>query len=105
MKQKLLWVAVITILISMGVGIFCATVKDSPTSDEPPHILSGYVFLRYGHNFIDQEHPLLVKSLATAPLLFLDIKTDLTNPKYTEQRYFPHVGNMFDNSRNNSGAV
>ncbi len=83
----------------MGLGIFCATVKDSPTSDEPPHILSGYVFLRYGHNFIDQEHPLLIKSLAAAPLLFLDIKTNLADTNYTQQRYIPHVGNMFDNSR------
>src|SRR3989344_7670136 len=83
----------------MGLVIGWATINDSPTSDEPPHILSGYVFLRYSHNFIDQEHPLLVKSLAAVPLLFQDIKIDLTNPKYTQQRYLSNVGNMFDNSR------
>lgn len=84
----------------MGFTMAFSSINDSPTSDEPPHILSGYVFLRFGHNFIDQEHPLLTKSLSSFPLLFQDIKIDLTDSDYTRQRQLPHVGKMFDHSRN-----
>ncbi len=99
MKNKLLLGFTGLVLVVMGTVIGFATITDSPTSDEPPHILSGYVFLRYGHNFIDTEHPLLAKSLAALPLLFQDIKIDLTDPDYTQQRFVPHVGKMFDHSR------
>lgn len=84
----------------MGLLMAKAAINDSPTSDEPPHILSGYVFLRYGHNFIDQEHPLLAKSMAAAPLLFQNLKNDLSDSDYSQQRYVPDVGKMFDHSRN-----
>lgn len=100
MKDKFIWGVVGLTLILMGAVVAFATINDSPTSDEPPHILSGYVFLRYGHNFIDPEHPLLTKSLAAVPLLFQNVAVDLTDPNYTQQRYITDTGRMFDTSRN-----
>ncbi len=79
--------------------MFQAEVHDSPTSDEPPHLLSGYVFLKYGADYIDIEHPLLAKGLAAAPLLFTTTKFNLTDPNYSSQKQVINVGKMFKASR------
>lgn len=83
----------------MGLVMIFAVREDSPTSDEPPHILSGYVALKYGHNYIDPEHPLLVKTIAASPLLFQDIKVNLADPNYQLQEKDLDIGKMFDTSR------
>lgn len=98
-KGKLIWFLIGIILLSMALLIGFATLNDSPTSDEPPHILSGYAFVRFGHNFIDPEHPLLVKSLSAVPLLFADLKIDTKDHRYSQQRYEIDVGEMFSHSR------
>lgn len=86
-------------LLVMGLVMVFAVKNDAPTSDEPPHILSGYVALKYGHNYIDSEHPLLVKAIAASPLLFQNIKVDLADPNYQFQENDLDIGKMFATSR------
>lgn len=98
-KNLLVKIIVIVNLVLMGVLMLFAVKDDSPTSDEPPHILSGYVALRYGHDYIDIEHPLLAKMVLATPLLFQDLKVDLSDPNYTIQKKELDIGKMFDASR------
>ncbi len=79
--------------------MFASAKNDAPTSDEPPHILSGYAALKFGKDYIDPEHPLLVKSLAAAPLVFQDIKFEQGDPNFVTQKRTLDVGKMYDASR------
>ncbi len=47
---------------------------DSLTSDEVPHLGSGYYALTEGRYFLNPEHPPLAKDIAALPLLFLNIR-------------------------------
>jgi len=56
-----------------------SSIEDSATSDEPPHIVAGYSYLKFHDMRLNPEHPPLAKSLAAFPLLFLNLnfpKTD-----------------------------
>jgi hypothetical protein len=99
-KNILFALTAFLIVSSMGVLMLQAVRNDSPTSDEPPHILSGYAFLKYGIDYIDAEHPLFAKSLASIPLLFQNIKFDKESPLYTSHDVEFNVGKMFTYSRN-----
>ena len=50
-----------------------SVISDSPTSDEPPHIVSGYSYLKLRDLRLNPEHPPLLKDLAALPLLFLKL--------------------------------
>jgi len=50
-----------------------SSLNDSATSDEPPHIVSGYSYLKKHDMRLNPEHPPLVKDLAALPLLFLKL--------------------------------
>lgn len=46
---------------------------DSITSDEVPHITSGYYYLKSGRYFLNPEHPPLVKDISALPIrIFLN---------------------------------
>lgn len=98
-RQTIIKIWVTLNLLAMAVLMVFAVSHDSATSDEPPHLLSGYVALRYGHDYIDIEHPLLAKMYAATPLLFQDIKINLSDPNYNIQRKNLEVGQMFTASR------
>ncbi|HDZ84953.1 MAG TPA: hypothetical protein ENH35_00175 [Candidatus Moranbacteria bacterium] len=42
------------------------------TTDELPHIASGYYYIKTGKLFLNPEHPPLIKDLAALPLLFIN---------------------------------
>jgi len=84
----------------MGLVMFFAVRNDAPTSDEPPHILSGYVALKYGHDYIDIEHPLLIKAAGAGILLPKGLKVDLDDPNYNSQKKDLDIGKLFKASRN-----
>src|SRR3989344_3217683 len=44
-----------------------------PVTDEVPHIASGYSYWKTGKIELNQQHPPLVKLLATVPLLFMKL--------------------------------
>jgi hypothetical protein len=48
--------------------------RESPTIDEPVHLLAGYSYLKWGDYRVNPEHPPLAKMLGALPLLALDIK-------------------------------
>jgi hypothetical protein len=62
-----------------AVGL-CGTLSESPTSDEPAHIVGGYVHYTQGQPRIHTENGYLAQALAAFPLLFtrphLDTSTD-----------------------------
>ncbi len=97
-KQLCVKLFVILNLVAMATLMVFAIRNDAPTSDEPPHLLSGYVALKYGHDYIDIEHPLLAKMYAATPLLFQDIKINLNDPNYTVQKINLDIGKMFSAS-------
>jgi hypothetical protein len=45
---------------------------NSITSDELPHLASGYYYLKTGRTFLNPEHPPLVKVIAALPLLIVN---------------------------------
>lgn len=60
----------------------------SPTYDETVHLFAGYSYLKWGDYRVNPEHPPLVKMLAAAPLLALDLNTAGITPRerYIVQR-------------------
>lgn len=98
-KSHLVWLAAILILSLMGLLMLLSILNEAPTADEPPHILSGYAALKFGQDYIDPEHPLLAKALASTPLLFQDLKFDKTDPGYLQQAEALNIGSMFAASR------
>ncbi len=56
-------------LVSIG-----AILHQSPTVDEPVHLLSGYASLKWSDYRANPEHPPLAKLWAALPLLAMDIK-------------------------------
>ena len=96
MRENFLVKILLTLnLLGMGFLLLSFIGGDSPTSDETPHLLSGYVALKYGQNYIDPEHPLLIKSLAATPLLFQDLEFNQTDPNYSNQKEDFDIGKMF----------
>lgn len=98
-KNQIIYLAVFLLLTLMGLLMFASVLNDAPTADEPPHILSGYAALKFGDDYIDPEHPLLAKALASTPLLFQDLKFDKSDPGYVEQAEALNIGSMFAASR------
>jgi hypothetical protein len=67
------WIARFLVFICLGVsaGLAISSVlMDSATDDEPAHIATGYIKLRYGYFDIYNEQPPLIDSLCAVPLLF-----------------------------------
>jgi hypothetical protein len=61
--------------------------QESPTVDEPVHLLGGYSYLKWGDFRVNPEHPPLAKMLAGFPLLFFDINDPRpTSPDWREKR-------------------
>src|SRR5262245_40513171 len=55
--------------------------QKSPTYDETVHSFAGYSYLRWGDYRVNPEHPTLVKMLAAAPLLTLNLDTARITPQ------------------------
>ncbi|HNT30495.1 MAG TPA: glycosyltransferase family 39 protein [bacterium] len=76
-------------IIYLGVQLQLAW-SDSTTSDEPVHLLSGYLVLTRGDYTVDPEHPVLIKAVAALPLLVQNIAFDdeLENLLQTTDNYY-----------------
>ncbi len=53
---------------------------ESTTGDEVAHLPSGYTYLKTGDFRLNVQHPPLIKALAGAPLLLLDLKPITASP-------------------------
>ncbi|MBC7074413.1 glycosyltransferase family 39 protein, partial [Candidatus Parcubacteria bacterium] len=73
------------ILLSL---VFClailSSIKDSATSDENPHIVAGYSYLKLKDMRLNPEHPPLLKDLAAFPLLFLKLNFPKDSPAWQQ---------------------
>jgi tetratricopeptide (TPR) repeat protein len=58
------------IFVFLTISIF---IRQSPTIDEPIHLLAGYSYLQWGDFRINPEHPPLVKIWAALPLMMFSI--------------------------------
>ena len=61
------------ILLASLALMVTVSMQEAGTQDELAHIPSGYSYVRYLDYRLNPEHPPLVKLLAGAPLLFLDL--------------------------------
>lgn len=71
------------ILLFVALSLASKTHK-SPTYDETVHLFAGYSYLKWGDYRVNPEHPPLIKMLAAAPLLALNLNTSGITPR---QRY------------------
>jgi hypothetical protein len=58
----------------------------SATFDEGAHLPAGYTYLRLGDHRLNPEHPPLVKTLAAAPLLFMDVTLKPDDEAWAQRR-------------------
>jgi tetratricopeptide (TPR) repeat protein len=66
----------------LAVGSFT---QQSPTIDEPIHLLGGYSYLKWRDYRINPEHPPLAKAWAALPLLWLNIEDSRSPATRTDQ--------------------
>jgi hypothetical protein len=69
-KNKILAYFLLFLVFILAIS---SSIGDSATSDEPPHIVAGYSYLKFHDMRLNPEHPPLAKSLAAFPLLFLNL--------------------------------
>ncbi|OGY56307.1 MAG: hypothetical protein A2Y84_00990, partial [Candidatus Colwellbacteria bacterium RBG_13_48_8] len=70
------WLNKITLALILSVSLALmvgSSLSESATMDELAHIPAGYSYAKYLDYRLNPEHPPLVKILAGAPLLFLDL--------------------------------
>jgi len=74
MRLKSKKLLVFSLLFFVFILAISSSLGDSATSDEPPHIVAGYSYLKFHDMRLNPEHPPLAKSLAAFPLLFFKFK-------------------------------
>jgi hypothetical protein len=76
------------LLIVLGVQLFFSVRKESQTWDEADHIFTGYRSWTHADFGLNPEHPPLVKLLATAPLLWLPLKSPALEERFFKEDAF-----------------
>jgi tetratricopeptide (TPR) repeat protein len=71
-KTILLVILVFTVIF--GSLTITSFIQQSPTIDEPVHLLGGYSYLKWGDFRVNPEHPPLAKMWAALPLLWMNIR-------------------------------
>jgi hypothetical protein len=87
---------IFSLLFLVFVLAIFSSIDDSATSDEPPHIVSGYSYLKFHDMRLNPEHPPLVKDLAAIPLLFLKLNFPTSDNAWqqTDGPYWWHQFNL-----------
>lgn len=78
-KKIIFWVVLPLLIITMAFLLWGSIHNDSATTDEPIHILSGYLSLKDGDYRLNPEHPFLGKQLIALPLLIIKPNLDRAN--------------------------
>ena len=71
-------VLAVFMLLTMFALMLGSSWNDSAIFDEVAHIGAGYTYLKYRDGRLNPEHPPLLKDLAALPLLFLNLKDNIT---------------------------
>jgi tetratricopeptide (TPR) repeat protein len=66
-------IAFVVFVLAFGALTITSSRQQSPTLDEPIHLLGGYSYLKWNDYRINPEHPPLVKLWAALPLIGLEI--------------------------------
>ena len=91
--------AAIILLFIMGTAAFLSMRSDSLTFDELAHIPAGYSYLTLQDYRLNPEHPPLLKDLAAAPLLFLDLNFPSDKELWLQTKEAPAWWVQFDLGR------
>ena len=103
-KKRSHFVAAV-LLIIMFVLAVTSVAGDSAIMDEVAHIPAGYSYLKFQDYRLNPEHPPLIKAMAAAPLIFMDLKFPLDHPAWTTEangqwetgyQFIYHIGNDAD---------
>lgn len=88
-RQFALRAAALVVCLVFFAQLACGSTQLSLTSDEPPHIVHGYVMLTTGDTWalIDHRHPPLMNVISALPLLL--------QPERPDARAMPHWGTDF----------
>lgn len=78
-KSGLIAIGIIIISLVLAISSFW---NDSLIVDEIPHVGSGYSYVKKLDYRLNPEHPPLAKAIATAPLLFFDLKQSAFDTKF-----------------------
>ena len=76
------------LLIVLSVQLFFSVRRESQTWDEANHIFTGYRSWTHADFGLNPEHPPLVKLLATAPLLWLPLKSPALQERFFKEDAF-----------------
>lgn len=87
---RLLTFSLLLGMLSIMIG---SSREDAFTYDEPEHITAGYSYLCFQDARLNPEHPPLIKMLAAAPLLMLELQFPLTSPEWLNGQW--EVANLF----------
>jgi hypothetical protein len=90
MILRLLTFSLLLGMLSIMIG---SSREDAFTYDEPEHITAGYSYLCFQDARLNPEHPPLIKMLAAAPLLMLELQFPLTSPEWLNGQW--EVANLF----------
>ena len=80
--------ALCLLLIVLSLQLFFSVRRESQTWDEANHIYTGYRSWTYADFGLNPEHPPLVKLLATAPLLWLPLKSPTLKDSFFKEDAF-----------------
>jgi 4-amino-4-deoxy-L-arabinose transferase-like glycosyltransferase len=75
------WISYLSLMAIFVSLSLCSALQKSPTFDETVHLFAGYSYLKWGDYRVNPEHPPLVKMLAAAPLLALDLNDSHITPR------------------------
>ncbi len=98
------FIAAAILAIMFGLSLFTMQ-GDSAIVDEVAHIPAGYSYLKYGDYRLNPEHPPLLKDIAAAPLLLLNVEFPDDIPAWTRDangqweagwNFIYHYGNNAD---------
>ena len=72
------------IILALMAGIMFSVIDDDVvTTDEAPHLLAGYTYLKFQNFRINPEHPPLIKDIAAFPLIFQDLNFPFESSAWT----------------------
>jgi hypothetical protein len=84
MKNKIYWLVVSFVLLSVFLLAVFSIKDDTFTFDEIAHVGAGYSYLTQQDYRMNPEHPPLIKDLAAIPLLFLNLNFPKDSTTWTQ---------------------
>lgn len=85
MKNKTTNIIAVFLLLFLFFVSFFSILDDTLTYDETAHIVAGYSYLTERDMRVNPEHPPLIKNIAAAPLLLLNLNFPNDSPNWTQE--------------------